>query len=1470
MQYFLRSSSPNFQKRLLRYLEKASLTLLQFLLFCCITIGIQPHTLSAQSFGQSSLDLAGLGVVNGGTSLMFGPDGRLYVLSLSGNIDIFTIQQNGPDDYEVIASEEILAILNIQNHNDDGSIDGSTPDYRESTGLTVAGTAANPIIYVTSSDSRVGGPSGDENLDTNSGVITRLTWNGSSWLVVDIVRGLPRSEENHATNGLEFVTVNTVDYLLVAQGGNNNGGAPSINFAWATEYALSAAILSVNLDMLQAMPILTDGSGRDYIYDLPTVDDPTRSNVNGITDPDDLNYDGIDVNDPWGGNDGLNQAMLIPGGPVQIFSPGYRNAYDLTVTQGGAVYVTDNGANGGWGGFPVNEGMSGTVTNEYDPFEVGSYDATADGEEVDNEDHLTMVTDNIQAYSFGSFYGGHPVPIRANPSGAGLTTNATNAPAGVVFRQLPYDPNGGAGKTSNIAIALPANWPPVLAPANIVEGDWRGPTIPNPDGPNDVLVTTWTNNTNGIDEYTASNFGGAMQGDLIAGKNGGELKRVEMSSPGVLSNLTNTFASNLGGNALGITCNSDSDPFPGTIWVATFNNAIIVLEPKDAFTCLLPGDGGYDANDDNDSDGYSNQDEIDNKSASDTDQDVICNGSNQPNDFDKAAAGTLVSDFNDPDDDADGILDANDPFQMGDPTDGGSDAFDLPVQNELFSDNPTLKGYLGLGFTGMMNNGAANPNWLNWVDQLGAGPNPNDILGGAVGAMTMQMTEGTALGASNSQDKGFQYGVNVSSSTGDFTVESRLFNFYSLPQIYGTNAPANGEIGIFMGDGTQSNYIKVVLTQSGITALQEINDVPQTPLTATILTGDRPLDDVIFYFNVDPVTGDVEIQYSLDTATPVSLGTIAAQGSILTAIQQAATPLAVGFIGSSNTIGEEIESTWDYLNVAGSRPFIAQVLPDVDKLINAPDEDTDLDAYFEDNNGTANLTYTVEGNTNTAIGASITGNTLTLSFPSAAAASDITIRATDAGALFVEQTFTVTVTEQAGILFRVNAGDVLIPATDAGNPDWSANVGTGAQAGAGFTVNGGSISEFEDLLGRDASVPSYAPQSLFFFERSDPWGLPELEWTFNTGNGTFNVNLFMGNGYSGTATAGDRVFDVEMEGILVVDDKDLSAEYGHEVGAMESYQVTVADGVLDIKFIHQVENPLINAIEITAVGSVTYPAITLSPVNDQSDELGETPILNIIASGGNPSENFAFSATGLPPGLSIEPTNGAILGTISSDPADIAVYNAAITVSKPSSTPIVLNLTWTISAAVSFPIELLAFDGYVINSQTSLLRWATASEFENAYFEIEKSSNQQDFEVIGQVGGAGTSTEIQSYSLMDHTPMYPTNYYRLRQVDFDGATTTSDIIELSAQDVLRQLSIYPNPAQESMWVSLVVENPAIAYRLVIRDVRGRVREETRLSADILLERYRIDLTSYTEGIYSLELLSNDGKKYSTRFIKSRR
>ena len=127
--------------------------------------------------------LGGGNIISNPTSLQFGPDGRLYVAEQNGQINAFTIGfQNG--EYVATNVEVIESVRNIQNHNDDGSL--SNENNRQVTGIVVTGTAAQPVLYVSSSDPRIS-TNGEVNLDTNSGTITRLTRVGNSFQALSLI-----------------------------------------------------------------------------------------------------------------------------------------------------------------------------------------------------------------------------------------------------------------------------------------------------------------------------------------------------------------------------------------------------------------------------------------------------------------------------------------------------------------------------------------------------------------------------------------------------------------------------------------------------------------------------------------------------------------------------------------------------------------------------------------------------------------------------------------------------------------------------------------------------------------------------------------------------------------------------------------------------------------------------------------------------------------------------------------------------------------------------------------------------------------------------------------------------------------------------------------------------------------------------------------------------------------------------------
>jgi N-acetylneuraminic acid mutarotase/glucose/arabinose dehydrogenase len=760
------------------------------------------------------------------TSLQFGPDGRLYVAQQNGAIKVYEVARNGKDSYAVTGTQTITSIQSIPNHDDDGTLNTSVTD-RQVTGLLVVGTAANPVVYVSSSDPRIGaGEAGlQTGLDTNSGIISRLTWDGSSWQKVDLVRGLPRSEENHSTNGLQLDPATNT--LYVAQGGNTNMGAPSHNFGNLPEYALSAAILSVDLDAI--------GNGT---YDLPTLDDADRPGVN-------------DAADPLGGDDGKNQAKLAPGGPVQVFEPGFRNPYDLLITESGRLYTIDNGSNAGWGDKPVNEGPGGTCTNQV--AEPGTSDV----------DTLQLVTANG--------YGGHPNPTRGNMANT--------------FSSPPQSP---------------------VSVANPVECEWRDA------GPERGNITAYPESTNGLTEYTASNFGGQLKGDLLSASFDNKVHRAKLNSAGTQLVAGEALFQNVGELPLDVVAQGDDVVFPGTIWVADIGNGkITVFEPDD-----YGGSGGGTCSGadsttlDEDGDGFKNSDEIDNGTNP-------CSSADVPPDRD----GDATSDLNDPDDDNDGLPDTSDPFAI-DPNNGETTT--TPVRLTWDNDAPSPGGLANLGFTGLMTNGTSD--YASLFDPA------KMTAGGAAGVATVdEVSEGDAFESENTQEYGLQVGVMP--PTDHFTVHTRI-----LAPFKGIAPRDYQSMGMFIGTGDQDNYVKLVVSANGgaggVEFLKEVDGIPSfTPQAPVALPGPSAID---LYLTVDPAAETVQPSFTVTTAGVTGPGvTVGGPEPIPGSWLSGTSALAAGLISTSIGSGHPFAATWDFFEIVAEpapkppdNPTVTPTTPD--------------------------------------------------------------------------------------------------------------------------------------------------------------------------------------------------------------------------------------------------------------------------------------------------------------------------------------------------------------------------------------------------------------------------------------------------------------------------------------------------------------------------------------------------------------
>lgn len=109
------------------------------------------------------------------------------------------------------------------------------------------------------------------------------------------------------------------------------------------------------------------------------------------------------------------------------------------------------------------------------------------------------------------------------------------------------------------------------------------------------------------------------------------------------------------------------------------------------------------------------------------------------------------------------------------------------------------------------------------------------------------------------------------------------------------------------------------------------------------------------------------------------------------------------------------------------------------------------------------------------------------------------------------------------------------------------------------------------------------------------------------------------------------------------------------------------------------------------------------------------------------------------------------------------------------------------------PVQLIYFRGKS-ESDRVRLNWATATEINSSYFNVERSIDLKEFTTIGKIQSAGDSRQRIEYNFLDEAPLPGVNYYRLKQVDKDGTSELSKIIAVSPDTEASKFVAYPNPS----------------------------------------------------------------------------
>jgi hypothetical protein len=241
-------------------------------------------------------------VVSNATSAAWGPDGKLYVVSLEGAIHVITYD----GDYGVVSNEFKTGVSNLTNHDSLGVVFNPYDVYDPQDPSSVK-------IYVAHGEHFQNGGGSFTGPSDFTGQVTVLS--GPDFdNPVPLVTGLPLSNHDHGLNGM-FVDDN--GDILLCSGSNTNAGIKWPLSGDVPESPLSAALLRICT---------------------------SRPNFNGVVQYEDSVTGALVADQVYG-----EQIDVVSGVDVEVFAPGLRNALDLVLHSNGYLYATDNGPNNNFG-----------------------------------------------------------------------------------------------------------------------------------------------------------------------------------------------------------------------------------------------------------------------------------------------------------------------------------------------------------------------------------------------------------------------------------------------------------------------------------------------------------------------------------------------------------------------------------------------------------------------------------------------------------------------------------------------------------------------------------------------------------------------------------------------------------------------------------------------------------------------------------------------------------------------------------------------------------------------------------------------------------------------------------------------------------------------------------------------------------------------------------------------------------------
>ncbi len=249
--------------------------------------------------------------------------------------------------------------------------------------------------------------------------------------------------------------------------------------------------------------------------------------------------------------------------------------------------------------------------------------------------------------------------------------------------------------------------------------------------------------------------------------------------------------------------------------------------------------------------------------------------------------------------------------------------------------------------------------------------------------------------------------------------------------------------------------------------------------------------------------------------------------------------------------------------------------------------------------------------------------------------------------------------------------------------------------------------------------------------------------------------------------------------------------------------------------------------------------------------------------GGGNVTNFSWSLYAITCGA---PIQTGTLASLTFSPVTIGTaYVFCYTFDVPGTCTHSQHCPYFVGATI-LPVTLANFDAEVVDNSIVELDWLTQSEINNDYYTVERSKDGQLFEVVGLVNGAGNSSKINSYNMVDDDPYNGTSYYRLMQTDYDGSSTYSRLVNVNIKTAFNDLVVMPNPVENGSTLTFNA-NAEGETSIAVYNIAG----ERVLNENYLVNKGNNIIVLSTEhlsqGMYFLQV-GNGNETTSIKIIKN--